>query len=62
MSWNLQVFSVLFQLTLSVLKSVLAGCRYMLITQVLLSDAALCTISAQLAELHSVGVYRVGVS
>lgn len=66
MSRSVQVFSVLFQLALCALKKsfvcLLAGCRYMLVTQVLLSDTALCAVSPQLTELHSVGVYRVGVS
>lgn len=38
------------------------NCRCMLKTQFLLSNTALCAISAHLTEFHCVRVYRVGVS
>lgn len=49
--WGIQAFTELIQLDLFVLKK-----------KVLLSNTPLCAISTHLTELHSVRVYRVGVS
>lgn len=51
--WGIQAFTELIQLDLCVFKKK---------KKVLLSNTPLCAISTHLTELHSVGVYRVGVS